>query len=77
MNNVLKDFADTVNCLEVKYLNKLKSNLSNMLDNLEFKINNTDNTDNTDKNGNMLNSKKVMLTKIMLIDQKLLNLSKG
>ena len=77
MNNLLKDFADTVNCLEVKYLKELKSKLSNMLDNLEFKINNTDNTDNTDKNGNMLNSKKVMLTKIMLIDKKLLNLSKG
>ena len=74
MNNVLKDFADTVNCLEVKYLKALKSKLSNMLDNLEFKINNTD---NTDKNGNMLNFKKVILTKIMLIDQKLLNLSKG
>ena len=71
MNNVLKDFGDTVNCLEVNYLKALKSNLSNMLDDLEFKIN------NTDKNGNMLNSKKVMLTKIMLIDQKLLNLSKG
>ena len=71
MNNVLKDFADTVNCLEVKYLKALKSNLSNMLDNLEFKIN------NTDKNGNMLNFKKVILTKIMLIDQKLLDLSKG
>ena len=68
MNNLLKDFADTVNCLEVKYLKELKSKLSNMLDNLEFKIN------NTDKNGNMLNSKKVILTKIMLIDQKLLNL---
>ena len=68
MNNVLKDFADTVNCLEVKYLKGLKSNLSNMLNNLEFKNDNTD---------SFLNSKKLMLTKIMLLDQKLLDLSKG
>ena len=68
MNNVLKDFADIVNCLEVKYLKALKSNLSNMLNNLEFKNDNTD---------SFLNSKKLMLTKIMLIDQKLLDLSKG
>ena len=64
MSTVLKDFAETVDGLEIKYLMLLKSNLSRMFDNLEFKIN----TDNT---------KKVILTKIMLIDQKLLNLSKG
>jgi len=74
MNNVLKDFAETVNTLEGKYLKALKSNLGNMVDILEeFKINN-DNTDNSE----ILNNKKVMiLVKIMLIDQKLLNLSKG
>lgn len=71
MNNVLKDFSNSVNCLDTKYLKALKSNLSNMLNNLEFKNDNTDNMDS------FLNSKKLMLTKIMLIDQKLLDLSKG
>lgn len=68
MNNVLKDFSNTVNGLDTKYLKALKSNLSNMLNNLEFKNDNTD---------SFLNSKKLMLTKIMLIDQKILDLSKG
>lgn len=68
MNDELKKFSNSLITLDSKKLSSVKSILYSMIDNLPLLENN---------GFDIIELKKSMLIEIMLIDQKLLDLSKG